>query len=80
MQHVAMASIDNNLYLCYFWGDELETGTLKQLQIGGYYEAKWYYPLRDEYIKIGNYHINGTELRIPDRPIGEDVMFILRQY
>lgn len=80
MNHVTIASIDNTLYLCYFWGDTLETGTLKNLKTGENYEAKWYYPLRDEYVKIRDYHINGTELRIPDRTVREDVMFILKQY
>lgn len=77
-QHVAMATIGNSLFLCYFWGDTLETGVIKNLKAGGKYEAMWYYSLKDKYVSIGKFRVQGSELELPKRSTNDDVMFILR--
>ncbi|MDD6209868.1 MAG: DUF4038 domain-containing protein [Bacteroidales bacterium] len=76
--YYALASIENNLYVCYFYNNDLKTGTLKNMKPGITYTAKWYDPRTGEYHNIGKIRPedDGT-WNIPEKPDSEDwVLFV----
>ena len=50
----SIATIDNNVYVCYFYNTNTNTGTLRNLNTASTYTAQWYNPQTGVYTNIGD--------------------------
>ncbi len=68
-----LASDGNNLYVAYFYNATSSTGTLKNMDPTGTYQAKWYNPRTGELVTINDSFTAPTgSWTIPLRPTAED--------
>jgi hypothetical protein len=74
----ALATIDNEVYVCYFYHPETTTGSLKNMRPDKAYTAQWYDPSTGEYRHIGSVKANSDGTwEIPAKPSAEDwVLFV----
>jgi hypothetical protein len=73
----SLATIKNDVYVCYFYNTNTATGTLCGMETQGVYTAGFYNPRDGEYIDLGEITPDGGEYMIPDKPDGEDWVLLV---
>lgn len=74
----ALATMGNDVYVCYFYNKDTRTGTLNNMKPGKSYAVKWYNPRTGAYTSAGTIiPEKGGTWAIPEKPDGEDWILIV---
>jgi hypothetical protein len=69
----SIATIENQVYVCYFYNTDTVTGILKNMKADTKYSARWYDPQTGEYSDIGEVTTDKSgSWIIPQKPSTED--------
>lgn len=73
-----LATDGQKTFVAYFFGSGNSTGTLKNLQNGFIYNAKWYDPRTGQYINIADFTTSNAQWTIPARPAADDYVLLVK--
>jgi hypothetical protein len=77
--YYSFATIENKVYVCYFYNSGTVTGKLKNMSPGKSYTAQWFDPQRGEYLRIGEITSDSDGIwEIPAKPSDEDWVLLLQ--
>ena len=76
------ATIDSDLYIIYLYSQDQGSGSVRGMAGGATYEAKWFDPVTNTYIAIGDVTADNTDgsdpvWKAPERPEAHDFVLVL---
>lgn len=74
-----LSSDGSSTTVVYFFGKQLQTGTLKKLGTGNVYKARWYNPRTGGYRTIEQFTAESEHWEIPAKPDKEDWMLLVQK-
>ena len=75
----SIATIENNVYVCYFYNSTTTTGTLRNMNTTRTYTAQWFNPQNGVYTNIGDITSNSNGYwTIPAKPSTDDWVLLVR--
>lgn len=78
-KHSLLSSDHKNTFVVFFFSDSKSTGTLKNIESGATYAARWFNPRDGQYTLIDTITQNSAEWSIPERPTKEDWVLLVRK-
>ena len=79
------ATIGSDLYIIYLYSQDQGSGLVRNMVKGATYEARWFDPVNNEYIPIGDVKADNTDSggqpawQAPARPEARDFVLVLRR-
>ena len=73
----SLATIDNDVYVAYFYNKDTQTGSLKNLAASKNYTAQWYNPQTGTYTPIGEVKVADNAWTIPPKPDNNDWVLLV---